>query len=97
MAQVNPALMNGNSDWTGKNHFNVQYENHYKALKGLRYAIFYEGSPIAFGEKKLFVIDPDLALKIQITNFDHFVDGGLFNENYTKASSEVSVFGINIL
>ena len=71
MAQIKPHWFWGNSDTT----------SHYWAMKGLRFCIFYHG-----WEKRLFILDPDLANRITITDFNHFVDSGFLDPEYTKVS-----------
>ena len=81
--EIKPGLFFGNDDMSG-NHFNLQYENHYKALKGLRYGLWHNGGPLMNGEKKLFILSPDLVAKILITDFDHFANNSFFSKKYTK-------------
>ena len=79
----------GNNDYSGEGIFNYMYEKHYKALKGLRYGLWYNG----MGDKALFILDPELAHKIQVTDFDNFVDNSFFNEYY----SNVSIISFNLI
>ena len=72
----------GNSDFSGENVFNYMYEKHYKALKGLRFGLWYNG----MNDKALFILDPELAHKIQVTDFDNFVDNSFFSEYYSNVS-----------
>ena len=81
--EIKPSLIWGNDDMSGA-HFNLQYERHYKALKGLRYGLWYNGGPLVFGETRLFILDPDLAQRIMVTDFDHFVDNSFISQSYTK-------------
>ena len=74
----------GNNDYSG-DFFNAAFEKHYKAFKGLRYGLWNNG----WGEKRLFVMDPDLVHKMFVTDFDHFEDNLAFPDYYTKVSISI--------
>jgi len=65
----------------GEEHFAKFYDKHYKAMKGLRFCTWYDGST-----KKFFMLDPDLINKIQVADFDHFMDLAFTPEQYIKAA-----------
>ena len=48
-------------------------------MKGLRFCTWYDGST-----KKFFMLDPDLINKIQVADFDHFMDLAFTPEQYIK-------------
>ena len=50
-----------------------------KVMKGLRFCTWYDGST-----KKFFMLDPDLINKIQVADFDHFMDLAFTPEQYIK-------------
>ena len=81
--EIKPGVLWGNDD-PSEGGFISQYENVYKAMKGLKYCLYYNGGTWARGVKRLMVLDPELVTKIMITDFDHFVDNQFFSEEYTK-------------
>ena len=81
LAEIKSGWFMGNNDFSA-DHFNQPYEKHYKALKGLRYGLWDNG----WGEKRLFILDPELAQKIYVTDFDHFEDNLALPDSYTKVS-----------
>ena len=48
-------------------------------MKGTRFCTWYDGST-----KKFFMLDPDLINKIQVADFDHFMDLAFTPEQYIK-------------
>ena len=55
-------------------------------MKGLKFCTFYDGST-----KKFFILDPDLINKIQIADFDHFMDLAFTPEKYIKVRQKVKI------
>ena len=64
--------------------FVKQYDIVYKAMKGLKLCLYYDGGSWARGLKKVLILDPDLVARITITDFDHFVDNQFFSQEYME-------------
>ena len=58
---------------------NTNLAKHYKTMKGLRFCVWYTGR-----KKQLLILDPELANRIEITDFDHFMNVNFFDPEYTK-------------
>ena len=58
----------------------------YNAMKGLKYCLYYNGGTWARGIKKVLILDPELVVKVTMTDFDHFVDNQFFSQEYTDVS-----------
>ena len=86
--QIKPGIIWGNDDPSASG-FVSQYEDVYKAMKGLRYCLYYNGGTWARGQTKLMILDPDLVAKIMITDFDHFVDNTFFSYDYMKVNQQI--------
>ena len=84
LPEIKAGWLTGNNDFSG-DYFNTQFEKHYKALKGLRYGLWNNG----WGDKRLFTVDPDLAHKIKVTDFDHFEDNMFLPDYYTQVSIRI--------
>ena len=81
--EIKPGPIWGNDDPSPQG-FMSQYNVVYKAMKGLRYSLYYNGGTWARGNKRLLICDPELVAKIMITDFDHFVDNTFFSFEYMK-------------
>ena len=81
--EIKPGLIWGN-DIPAEDGFLRQYDEVYKAMKGLKYCLYYNGGSLARGIKKVFLLDPDLIAKVTMTDFDHFVDNQFFSQEYTE-------------
>ena len=64
---------------------NTDANEHYEAMKGLRMGVFYSGR-----KRKLFILDPDIINKVTVTDFNHFVDSGFLDVEYSKVLLEVT-------
>ena len=71
LPQIKPHWFYGNSS----------SDDVYKAMKGLRLAVWFTGR-----KRQLFVMDPDLIHKIVVTDFNHFVDSAFLDPDYSKVS-----------
>ena len=58
---------------------NRNFSEHYKAMKGLRFGVWFTGR-----KRQLLILDPQLANRIEITYFDHFMNVNFFDPEYTK-------------
>ena len=58
---------------------NNNFGQHYKTMKGLRFCVWYTGR-----KKQLLILDPELANRIEIMDFDHFMNVNFFDPEYTK-------------
>ena len=48
-------------------------------MKGLRFGVWFTGR-----KRQLLILDPQLANRIEITDFDHFMNVNFFDPEYTK-------------
>jgi len=78
LPQVKPHWFLGNGSFGGESMIDT-YTNHYNALKGNRYGIFWQGNDPAF-----HLMDLELIKKVQISDFDHFMDLGFAPEGYSE-------------
>ena len=85
IAEIKPGVIWGN-DIPAEDGFMKQYDTVYKAMKGLRYCLYYNGGTWTRGVKKLLILDPDLVAKVTMTDFDHFVDNQFFTQEYMNVS-----------
>ena len=83
--EIKPGPIWGN-DIPEEDGFLRQYDAVYKAMKGLRYCLYYNGGTWARGVKRVLILDPELVAKITMTDFDHFVDNQFFPQVYTDVS-----------
>ena len=83
IAEIKPGVIWGN-DIPEETGFMKQYDTVYKAMKGLRYCLYYNGGTLTRGVKKLLILDPDLVEKVTKTDFDHFVDNQFFTQGYME-------------
>ena len=83
LAEIKPGKISGN-DILESGGFTKQYEDIYKAMKGLRYCLYYNGGTWFNGKKRFFVMDPELVTKIMVTDFDHFANNEFFSPDYMK-------------
>ena len=86
LPEIKPGPIFGN-DVPTADGFCVQYNLIYKAMKGLRYCLYYNGGTWGCGTKKLLILDPSLVAKIMITDFDHFSSSAFFSPKYMEVSS----------
>ena len=83
LPEIKPGPIFGNDVPTAEG-FSIQYNLIYKAMKGLRYCLYYNGGTWAFGTKRLLILDPTLVAKIMITDFDHFSSTLFFSPKYME-------------
>ena len=89
--EIKPGPLWGNDDPSASG-FMSQYNTVYKAMKGLRYCLYYNGGTWARGNKRLLICDPELVARIMITDFDHFVDNTFFSFEYMKVKAYHQIF-----
>ena len=89
--EIKPGPIWGNDDPSATG-FMTQYTTVYKAMKGLRYCLYYNGGTWARGNKRLLICDPELVARIMITDFDHFVDNTFFSFEYMKVKVYHQIF-----
>ena len=58
---------------------NENFGEHYRIMKGLRFGVWYTGR-----KRQLLILDPELAKRIEITEFDHFMNVNFFDPEYSK-------------
>ena len=58
---------------------NENFGEHYRIMKGLRFGFWYTGR-----KRQLLILDPELANRIEITEFDHFMNVNFFDPEYSK-------------
>ena len=69
LPQIKPHWFYGNSS----------SDDVYKAMKGVRLGVWYTGR-----KRQLLILDPELANRIEITDYDHFMNVNFFDPEYTK-------------
>ena len=58
---------------------NKNFGEHCRIMKGLRLGVWYTGR-----KRQLLILDPELANRIEITDYDHFMNVNFFDPEYTK-------------
>jgi len=86
LPQVKPHWFSGNRN-LGRESFTDAMINHYNALKGERFGLYWESN-----EPALFVKDIELLKMIQVSDFDHFTDLGFNTPEYLEKVG--NAFGI---
>jgi len=84
--QVAPHWFLGNKCFGGESLF-ANYMNHWNALDGHRFGIYWDGNRPA-----IFLRDLDLIKKVQVGDFDHFTDLGFQYPEYLEKVG--NVFGL---
>eukprot|EP00091_Calanus_sinicus_P016809 TRINITY_DN3638_c0_g2_i1.p1 TRINITY_DN3638_c0_g2~~TRINITY_DN3638_c0_g2_i1.p1 ORF type:complete len:355 (+),score=63.72 TRINITY_DN3638_c0_g2_i1:169-1233(+) len=84
--QVAPHWFLGNKCFGGE-PLNTNYMNHWNALEGHRFGIYWDGNRPA-----IFLRDLDLIKKVQVVDFDHFTDLGFQYADYLAKVG--NVFGL---
>jgi len=84
--QVVPHWFLGNSTFGGES-FSDNHLNHYNALAGHRFGLYWDGNV-----PNIFIMDLDLIKQVQVGDFDHFTDLGFNHPEYLDKVG--NVFGI---
>lgn len=76
--QVRPHWFYGNKK-VGEKSIRDTILDHYEALRGHRFGLFWEGHRPA-----VFLMDLDLIKKVQVSDFEHFTDLGFYHADYLR-------------
>ena len=94
--EIKPSPFWGNDDPSSGAFLFACNNTVYNAMKGLRYCLYYNGGTWVRGNKRLFICDPELAARVMITDFDHFIDNTFFSDEYMKVKVYHQTFHLHI-